>query len=371
MKTRFKYLALMATALLVGFSSCSNDEDGGKPDSGTPISLFLKISSDAPASYAEGAVQGAAPVTFTSGNLYFTDGFGNIKQHYTITTGATTTTNISMSALTGAGETIQNLPGDVSAVYVVGNTSGLPTSGNISTVKAAALQVQTQGTITNVNLYGEVTTLTSTGTDTYTCTVNLAPTVARIELTNIKASGVITGFKVAGIFVDNYYSQAAVNGTVAAGNLVNNGAVVAAFDDNSTQYPTALKPSIYDWYTTPLAASSLPATATTVTGSVWGYNVFATAAGSAVPRIVIRLTDITATAGSGINYSTDQFITITGFKKAGTSLTAIKAGEVYNIGAGLTFDETDLTPTPNMATIDVEVKVTLASWLPVTVTPEL
>lgn len=373
MKTNFKYVMLMAAALVMGFSSCGNEEEtAGGQDNGTPKSLFLKIS-NGPATYAKGGVVAdATTVTFTSGDLYFTDASGVIKKHYTITSGVTSATNINMATLTNAGETITNLPGDVTAVYVVGNTSGLPTAGNISAVKSQALQVTSQGTITNVNLYGEVTTLTSTGTNTYSCIVNLAPTVARIELTDIKAGGVITGFKVAGIFVDNYYSQAAVNGTVVVGNLKDNGAVATAFNDNSTQYPTSLKTFVYDWYASGLAASGSPLVAKPATaGDVWGYNLFATAAGSTVPRIIIRLTDITATSASGITYTDDQFITIKGLKN-GSTLTTIEAGKVYNIGAGLfAFDETNLTPTPNLSTIDVEVKVTLATWSVVDVTPEL
>lgn len=371
MKSNLKYVFLMAAALVLGFSSCSNDE-AGSVDNGTPKSLYLKIT-NGPATYAEGAtVANGTSITFTSGVLYFTDASGVIKKYYTITSNATDAANIDMSVLTGAGETITGLPGDVAAVYVVGNTSGLPTTGNISAVKAYTIGVASQGTITNVNLYGEQTTLAyNAGTDTYTCTVNLAPTVARIELTNIKAGGVITGFDVAGIFVDNYYSQAAVAGTV--GTPVDNGAVVANFGDNAGTYLTALKTFVYDWYSTPMAATGSPLVAAPATaGQVWGYNLFATAAGSAVPRIIIRLTNITTTSGSGISYTDDQFITIKGLKDGATSLTTIKAGEVYNIAAGaFVFDETNLTPTPNLSTIDVTVTVTLTQWTAVDVTPEL
>ncbi|MBK5722595.1 hypothetical protein JGH11_17105 [Dysgonomonas sp. Marseille-P4677] len=376
MKTKFKHLTLMATALIFGLSSCSNDDEiRVREGEGTPKSLFLKISGSSPATYAEGSVQGTGPVTFSKGLLYFTDNDGVIKSHYTIGTEATDDINI--AELTTTGKAISNLPGDVSAVYIVGNTlDNLPTSGNISAVKAVVLNVETQGTITDVSLYGETTSLTSPEDPEnpdayYTCTVNLAPVVARFELTDIKASGnVITGFKIAGIFIDNYFSQATVNGSVTAGNLKDNGASAIAFNDNSEAYPESLKPFIYDWYTDLNADNN---TVTPPTGAVWGYNVFATAAGSAVPRIVIRLTDITTTTASGVTYPNEQFITIKGFKKeGGASLETIKAGEVYSISTGLlNFDETDLAGTPNLSTIDVEVTVTLANWVPVAVTPEL
>lgn len=379
-KMKFKYAVLTAVTFLVAFTGCSNDDEKGGTANNTPKSLFIKISNDAPATYAEGAVQGAAAVTFSSGTLYFTDAAGVIVDYYTISSAATSTTNIDIAALTGAGETIQDLPGETKDVYVVGNTTGLPVSGNISAVKSKLLQVYSQATITNVNLYG-MGTIPATPTtpavpgvsnDLYSVSLTLAPTVARFELTDITATGEITGFEVAGIFVDSYYSQAAIDGTVDVANLKINGTNAPAFDNETAEYDVALKGAIYDWYTIPLAAVSN--VATPATGSVWGYNVFAAAGptGSTVPRIIIRLKNITATPASGITFPDDQFLTIRGFKNAGTALEVIKAGEVYNIGAGVfTFDETNLTSVPNISLIDVAVNVTMASWVPVAVTPEL
>lgn len=383
MKTRmkFKYAVLTVLTLLAAFSGCSNDDERESSANNTPKSLFLKIKNDALATYAEGVGQGSTPVVFSFGDLYFTDAAGVIKKHYTISTAATSLDNINMAGLTGPGETIANLPGDVSAVYIVGNTSGLPTTGNISVVKRQVLQVQSQGNIAKVNLYGEVTALTPpiAPATYYTCTVNLAPTVARLELADITAGGVITGFKVAGIFVDNYYSQATVNGAVLDNNLKNNGPSASAFDYGSIQYPntpvaSSLETFVYDWFTPSLIATGSPLKAQPVAAnSVWGYNVFAAAGstGSAAPRIIIRLKDITTTAGSGITYSDDQFLTIK-LKKAGTVLDMIKAGEVYNIGSGvLKFDETNLTPTPNLTPINISVNVSIASWVPVSITPDM
>lgn len=390
MKTKFKYVTLMAAALLVGFTSCSNDEEKGGTDNSAPKNMLLKITQSAPSTYGEGGSQAAGQITFSTGDLYFTDAAGVIKKHYTISSTPTSATNINMTALTGAtGETITNLSGDVKSVYVVGNTPStvtLPTSGNISAVKAVALAVQTQATVSNVSLYGVGTlpaTPTTPGTpgvsnDLYAVSLTLNPTVARIELTDIKATGTaITGFEVAGIFVDKYYSQADVSGAVVAGNMKDNTGIVgataiaAAFKDASPQYPATLKPSIYDWYSPALASVSNEAKPSTA-GNVWGYNVFATTAGSAVPRILIRLTNITTTTASGITFTDDQFIVIKGFKDAGTPLATIEAGKVYKIAAsGLQFDETILTPDPNAAAIDVEVKVSVASWVPVAVTPQL
>lgn len=380
MKTKFKFLTLAVASLLVGFTSCSNDDEGGKPETNTPKNMLLKIGK--PSTYAEGAAQGAATATFTSGDLYFTNTAGVIVAHYTISAAATSATNIDIAALTSAaGETITDLPGSITNVHVVGNTAALPTSGTISAVKAQALLVENQANIANVNLFGEgAATLKTAGTpgvsnDLYEAKVDLAPTVARIELSDITATGTaITGFEVEGIFIDNYYSQAGVDGTVVAANLVNNSSTPETdWVDNSVLYPNTLTPSIYDWYAPalPSAANKVaPATA----GQVWGYNVFAQAigTGSAVPRIIIRLNNVTTTAASGITFTGPQFITVKGLLDSGVALTTIEAGKVYNLAAGgLEFDHTNITPQPNVSAIDVEVTVTVADWIPVSVTPNI
>ncbi|MFV0418895.1 MAG: hypothetical protein ACK5KT_09220 [Dysgonomonas sp.] len=375
MKTKFSKLTILVTFLLLGLSNCSNNEEIDGGGSNEAKSIYLKITSESPLTYGDGVpVSNATPVVFSSGYLYFTNASGAILAYYTLTSSDTDIdtggTNIKLGDIQ-LGKTISNLPGQVSAVHVVGNSSGLPTTGNISAVKAVALQASSQGTLSSVNLYG-TNTLTLVSGNNYTCAITLKPTVARIELTNITSSGVITGFQVDGIFIDNYYSQATVGGTVVVGNLVNNGSVAATFTDNSLAYPTAAKTFLYDYYSSGLIAQTKIAKPAT-SGNVWGYNLFGNTAGSgsfAVPRIIIRLSNITTSDAS--TYTSPQFITVKGLKSSGTSLTSLDAGKIYNIGAGaLTFKESDLAPIPNVSAINVTVTVTLATWSVVAVTPEL
>lgn len=366
MKKQFKYFTLAIVALLmVGASSCSKDDviDNGDGSGKETKSVFLKIS-NGPSTRAEVPTQTAEPVAFNSGHLYFTSDDGTILRYHSIGDGE----DFTVAELT-AGKNITNLPSTVTQVYVVGNTN-VTAATNISIVKAQTLEVQSQGTIGNVNLYGEQKTFVG-ASPTFTAAVTLAPTVARIELKDItaKPESRITSFKVAGIFIDNYYADATVYETL--GTLVDNSELLAAdFTDKSTNYPKKLNPSIYDWGTWASAASTKKANPTNA-DNVWGYNVFATRGEatpivSVVPRIIIRLTDI-ETSG-GISFPSPQFITIKGFKE----VSAIKSGHVYTIGAGaLMFDETNLTPNPNDKPISVEVTVTLAKWVPVEVTPVL
>lgn len=364
MKTNFKYFTLAIVALLmIGVTSCSKDDviDNGDGSGKETKSVFLKIS-NGPSTRAEVPTQTAEPVVFKSGHLYFTDNAGVILRYHSIGSGA----DFTVDNLT-EGQNITNLPSTVTQVYVVGNTN-VTAATKISDVKAQVLQVESQGTISNVNLYGEDTEFTSTEGNKFTAEVTLAPTVARIELTDItaKADSRITGFEVEGIFIDNYFSQAVIGGSVDNANLVPISTTAADYME-STKYPAALNPSIYDWYTSPLAAESQVAKPSVAT-NVWGYNVFAN--NSAVPRIVIRLKNIVATGG--LSFTSPQFLTIKGLHDGTNSLSEIQSGHVYNIAAGaLEFDETNLTPAPNMETIEVEVTVTVADWVVKSVTPEL
>ncbi|MDR1716002.1 MAG: hypothetical protein LBS20_09160 [Prevotella sp.] len=370
MKTKFKYVTLVAIALLLGFSSCSSNDETTVIDEGNPKTVSLKIGNGGPTPKSEGgALADGASITFTSGDLYFVNESGTILKHYTLSSDPASDTNINLDDVQ-AGTVISNLPGSVVAVHVAGNTADLPTSGNISAIQAATLEVATQVDIESVNLYGSgsLSDPLEEG-DPYICNLTLSPTVARIELGDITGGGAVTSFKVEGIFIDNYYSEAGAGGIVDAENLADNGSDGDAFNDNTGAYPEALKPAIYDFYTGGLASASNVVSPATP-GDVWAYNLFAASTGSAVPRIVIRLTDIETNDGSTI--ISPQFITIKGFKSAGTSLTGIQAGKVYHIAAGsFEFDEEDLTPEPNLDPIDVDVTITLATWTVVPVETEL
>lgn len=372
MKKKFSYLALLAIVLLLGFSGCSNSEDTEPVDNANPKSVFLKLGKSTVTPHSVSTpVSNGTDVVLQSGDLYFVNASGAILKHYTLTSSTTSATNINMTEAHN-GASITNLPGNTEMVYVIGNTSGLPTSGNISTVQEVALQVESQDDIEDVNLYGSGLLVDSVSPATaYTCEVDLKPTVARIELTDITSNGVITDFKVDGIFIDNYFSQALVKGSVTGTDFVENGAVAAAFNDETSEYPAGLKPAIYDFYDPALSASTKVAKPAG-TGTVWAYNLFASSTGSAVPRIIIRLSDIVTSDGS--IYTAPQFITVKGFKavSGGASLTSIESGKIYKIAAGaLTFNDTDLSPIPNLSLIDIEVTVNLVSWTVVGVTPEL
>ncbi|WP_303882374.1 hypothetical protein, partial [Dysgonomonas mossii] len=143
-------------ALLMSFNGCSNGDDTEDVDK-QPKSVFLKLGKSGSSLRSVGTPVGDGDdVVLQSGNLYFVNSSGAILKHYTLTTTAASATNINITDAE-SGALITNLPGNTFAVYVVGNTSGLPSSGNISAVKEYLLQVASQDDIEDVNLYGNNT----------------------------------------------------------------------------------------------------------------------------------------------------------------------------------------------------------------------
>lgn len=366
MKTNLRHV-MFAAMLLTGLASCTK-EDPEIETEGKSKNLFLRIDNGV-TTYSESAPVGSGTkVGFSSGSIYFVNASGTIVKYYTLSNEKTEGANINLTDIEG-GVTIKDLPGSTTGAHVIGNTPNLPTSGNIAAVKAALLQVETQKNIGTVNLYGENKLIPPVAPETYyTCVIDLKPTVARVELTDITAKGAITSFEVEGIFVDNYYSQASVDGTINADDLKSNGSIATEFFNETTAYPSKLQEAIYDFYNPALAPTNN--VVALKDEKVWGYNLFASAEGSAVPRIIIRLKNITTNNETTIE--SPQFITIKGFVSGETALQSFKSGEIYSIAAGaLAFDETQLTPVPNQNTIDVKVSVRLADWKVVNVTPEI
>lgn len=378
---------------MIGFASCSSDDEPtkGVEESATK-SVVLKLS-NGPSTYSVEAPKGGTEVVFAHGDLYFATEAGAIMKHYTINANATADNNINMGELVATGgKEISGLPGNVTRAYIVGNyqdgkgtnnVSTLPTGGPISAVKNHLLKVENQVDFDLVNLYGEgklEQQVAGTVDNKWKVTIDLVPTVARIQLGEIRGSHNLESFEVKGVFMDNYYSDASVIGTV--GTLVNNEDADAdgtAFRKGSGLYPDILEKSIYDWYPTTLKSSEVPGAPSAKAGTdgeMWGYNLFSQASVvgetvvSAVPRVIIRLENVKAAAASGVTFDGSQYLTVKGLQQAGVDVTKLEPGHIYTIDL-LSFHGIHLTTAPNMAPIDVTVTITKFTWVPVPVTPIL
>jgi hypothetical protein len=387
MKT-FRNVIMLAAALVLGFTSCNND-DVIIENNGETKTLSFSITQGA-TPRAETPSQGAEYVVFNGGTLFFTTSTGIIVKKYTI--GDANADFLVTDATSTTGITITNVPGTATGATLVGNTdltvlqNGVGEVGRqIQNVKAYAIGVAKQANINNVNivnLFGESNTFNKVG-NVYECTIDLNPTVARVELSDIKGNEDIASFTVEGIFIDEFYEKAQIGGAVIAGSFENfaNGQPGDADkfrpgNDGKYEYYIAL----YDWYTTALV-SATNIVRPTVDNTVWGYNLFAN--NSATPHIIIRLKDVYVNVrnaegvitGTKLHPASEDdkpsFVTIRGFIGVNKT-TGFESGYVYTVDANSwAFGPGHVTEEPDMNAIDVKVTVTVAKWIPKKVLPDL
>lgn len=387
-KNLFSLLAMAALAVV--FTACSQNEELSSSDQ---KSVFVKLDIGQ-GTRAIQAPFGSNPATVSSLRIYFHNGTSILKM-----VSITTSTTPSIATLTSSGAKISDVPSGATHVTVLGNLpTGLsvPTSGTIASVKNTVLNVATQTTASGVLLIGNDGTLQSASTtppawvttiggvvagDLY-AEVAIAPAFARVEIEGMKskATSVITGYKLKGIFLNNIYDEIQLNGTLpASATLKNNGPDPTKYEQNVTGgtpvYASANPGILHDWFS-PLVNASLVAgdgyQITAGSGMRWAYQVVPNAGNTANTQlqVIVRLSDVTAT---GLTYTGDQFLTIRGFLDSTTgNLVPIEAGKIYTIStADFAFDENNITDTPVTEAVGVYLKVTVTPWTSVAVKPNL
>lgn len=400
MKKNIKFLALALAGLLLGFSSCNNDDAVNGEDTGKPQNIRMKLTLNGSATKSEtGAVASSTTAIFTDGILYFISSTGDIVRKYIIDPDAIETNldagTIRLGDLTGDGYTFSGLPGTITNAVVVGNVPSTvtpPASGNIDQLSVATLltiasQKDDADAVDKVSLYGLGGGINGgddpdAGSDNDYIVVNVAPVAARIELTDITGGTGIKSFKVAGIYLDDFYKTASLDITAvgelkgrsdAATDYWTSGAVAT-----TAGYPSTDAGATYDDYT----SSPIDAVAGKAAPSagVWAYNFFAPDPYSAGnPRIIIRLTEVTYDNDELYNKDSSNsdhpagqaYLTVKAFKDGSDPIT-FEPGKVYNIATdGLTFTPDHLATDPNTEPVDLDVAVSIASWVVVDTTPEL
>ena len=334
-----------------------------------------------------------------------------------------------------SGVTIESVPGSVTRVVIIANYGGtppLPATGNVGNQSHLnrPLNIVSQYRAWNVNLTNCPDSRIGTGASerlngnllrtginndvyVYSTTIHLAPTVARFEIADITGMGMIQSFTVDGIFMDDFYRLSTIGGGIVPASIHTGGSEVNNF--NATSHTTAAALSgatpnapigdtnfgIHVWRAAtdnwtgtfdtgehnPTSMIVRPGRATTpdlnnvTRPNSWSFQVFAgnyrfapatPAAGTTVPRIIIRLSNVRLMDGSptGALFNNDgvAFLTIRDLHYITPAnqrrpLQYIRASRVYRIEEGwLTFDEFDLGERPNMQTLDVDVSISLAVW---------
>lgn len=214
--------------------------------------------------------------------------------------------------------------------------------------------------------------------------LNAYPAFSRIEVKNalkvpsqeISGSKVFKSMTVKKIFVNNIVKQPVVDGANLKGNVFfkqgltefniqPDGSVGASFPavfwDNVTvsDYTNGTKCSAFNIY--PTADVTPEGTADKV------FHI--------ILQIDYELTpEYLATIGGGVAKRTNEYVTLTKFKKGGSLVTQSEHGKIYQIDLHdledvITIDK--ITPEPEDKTVDLTVKLTVVNWVQEKLTPEL
>lgn len=366
---------LMAAAILLGFTSCNNDEV--VDNSTTTLTVKISAESTTKAIQAPGT---ATAATLNDGLIFLIAPDGSVYG---------SPIALDPSQVQGpSGQVISNVSSSA-RVFIVGN----PTATGMTALQSATSMTEIyainesvldyQSTLYNnvalSNTSGVPASITVSGI-TAAVNVGIAPVIARLELAQI-TGGVyvemsggtatgnqtrISGFNVAGIFVDSYYPTFTYRGT-GTGTLVE--------QNQSVVVPGT---TIGDWTGWTAGVQPYPTQPSVNAGgsNVWAYNV----ASDNVARLIISVTNVTYetsddngttwTTGTSNNYGGTQFITVGGYTVGGNPVVNFVRGTIYQI-SDLEFTTDNLHSTPNPTDLDLTVNVTIAPWVLSPTTPGL
>lgn len=358
--------------------SCAKDTTKN-PDNG-PKNLNIKVQADAATkSVYDPAVQNqVTTIDPANSHIFFLDGANVILDQVALTAEALTTN------AADPGQIITDLSSSVSKVYVIANYPSVPSGGwagfagkNISVVEAVLYSMTTQNPaysataptgLENVMLACEAPVALVKVSDAiadpatnavWKADVSVTPTVARLEINKIGQTAIseISSFNIEGIYIDYVYPDFTVKG---------------GFGGNVLQGKPADYPTWPAWasQTTGFVAYDVETNKPGYKApedQVWGFQVPVAVAGDfAVPRIVVKVTDIVMDDAEAGSYETTRYITVKGYQEdvSGTlkDIEIFQRGVVYNVEEIL-FDQTNSHTYPHPTEIDIKVKVVVKPWV--------
>lgn len=390
-----KLIFAISALLTLGLGSCITERPGGEE----MTNLVIKVSNaDRPNTRAIGdpATSVKADITLIDSQslIFVADATGAIIKVVDL---------VANEATSADGQDAGAVPLG-SKVYVVANIPISPSDEytrikaltTLADVKDAVSTIAHQASInfntpamanvdTGSDGKGDEVAVTAT-TGTQKIDVSIKPLVARLEVVALQAikgssTNTVTGFKVAGIYVDNYYDSYSYSGGIpSTATLVSKEAALKAAGTTA-----ATLDGIYTGWDSFMKEEN-GATGWTATGAllerpaankVWSFNV---AASGAVPRIIFKVVDITYTdaAGSSQTLAGPRYITVEGYEdNTNGAVSAFSRGEVYRIGAvttgnsNLQFDYGHLNENPYEESVGLTVKVDVIPWVVKDYTPVL
>ncbi|MCC8199241.1 MAG: hypothetical protein LIP06_11875 [Tannerellaceae bacterium] len=384
-----KSLFFVASLLLVLFTGCSKDETDTGIITGPEVmdtvdgvgDVYLQFSEASSSQFTKAEalpVSGGLQVRFEYGTIFFVNSTTReIEKSFTIGSNAEYT----VLQLT-EGATFTNIPNTANVVYVIANheiAASTAAGADMATILAETTDLSKQSDdnygVTNVSLVGmgQLTDSSKPGVSRE-ATFGVDPIVGRIELAKVSskvttpaADGdrAVTSFKLAGVFINNFYYEAPVYGSLsdATEQPYQFGKIAANYDEAPDGgYLSSWKNYIFDLYSAFSATNSTDAIASvdgsvtpTTASTVWAYNLFPTPGN--LPRIVLHLKDVKYTENNSgtISSETDfpnsehgdgtAYLTVQKYTSSEGNIETIAAGNIYKI-SNLEFEYDDLTENP-------------------------
>jgi hypothetical protein len=401
MKTFLKNIWIVAILALVAASCTSETPATPEPEVSTNR-VHLKITQGGVDTKA--GVEPASPVANETelavdgtGYIFFINASGIITRYVEI--GGQGGVPYNLLTSTDEGCTISDVPSASTKVFIILNsasgsvqsiTNAAWTSASIvgrqfSTVANLLIKAQELGSgISNIPVTGEGTITGSyiPHTGNYMrATVECRPVASRIEIEKIKAvespstGTTVKSFRLTGIFINTFIREVPIANITSQALQLNfvSGATAALLLEAPYSDYANLYSHVEDFSTEELNTEN-DATGRYVENKVWAYNVFPhprPSESSAMPKVVIRLDDITVQYSdeTTYEYTEPQFVTVNGYVESENELTNFDRGVIYSISS-LEFSADNLSPKPGGSnSAKARVKATLIPWQKKEVTP--
>ncbi|MDR2912814.1 MAG: hypothetical protein LBV38_05935 [Alistipes sp.] len=394
MKTFFKPALVAAAALAAGFTSCSKGGDAENPKDGKAIEISFTQEALSSNTRAVGDHVGTQIAVLSSARIYFATASDDIMDYLDVKFGANSGEAYNAAAKTvGIDEitnnntqTVEGLPPTVNKVTIVGNAPGGTYYTTGKTTQHTVSAVNMAGSVVATPLYGSSNIVdgSTIGDGVFEADVTVAPVGARIEVGQIAGTATgstIESFTFKGIYINNYYSSMTINGTAPTAR-VHNGSTQSNYTDATylSAEGTAAN-SLHDILFNKVDDKTYDPS--TTSGKVWGFNLPAPVeptatdktAGDTAPQVahvIVHIDGVEIATDDATTYANDRYLTVrnfylsaddpdTAYNDTTTPLPYLKNGYVYRI-VSLKFAESNLTPNPELSSIDVIVEATILGW---------
>jgi len=363
-----KLIAMAAAALVVGLSGCIKERE-------TVDTFDVTLRMQETVTRMVGTPILPAKVAIEDGYICFVSANDAITDVYTISTNPTLGKNIYRNALGSTPVILENIPGNSTKVYMIGNVlrANLPApvvGGTMASYMTNSVNVRYQPWTT---VTGNAPLVAGATAGKKTAAITLSTNTAVIQIADITFSGDISG-RVTGLFFNGYYMYMQLNGT---GSSFKSSNIAADYnedgfkpDNDNDVFPRSLMS--YTWHQFFAGAGDFDTkVATTVkpaySGQVWYFYLYK----SPTPQIVLKFTDVVA---NGKPLAGTQFVTVNGFRNSATleNITELKGGMIYTIKAGtLVIKYENMSPVPGVTPINVDVTVVPVEWQNTVINPDM